>query len=99
MLKTNQIEKILEIIQQPIITEKTTRNKNIYVFRVKIKSNKKDIKKAIEYIFNVKVKKINTIKSITKTHPINNFKSKIIKYKKAIITLYNNNQINLFINH
>ena len=51
-------------ILSPIITEKSTKisEKNQFVFKVKIDSNKKEIKKAIEKLFKVKVKNVKTIK-------------------------------------
>ena len=44
-------------ILSPIITEKATKisEKNQFVFKVKIDSNKKEIKKAIEKLFKVKI--------------------------------------------
>ena len=51
-------------ILSPIITEKATKvsEKNQFVFKVRIDSNKKEIKKAVEKLFKVKVKNIKTIK-------------------------------------
>jgi large subunit ribosomal protein L23 len=47
------------IIRYPIITDKATRllENNKYSFVVTPKSNKIEIKKSIEYLFDVKVKK------------------------------------------
>ena len=55
---------LYNIVIAPIITEKATKisEKNQYVFKVKIDSNKKEIKQAIEKLFKVKIKKIKTIK-------------------------------------
>ena len=52
-----------EIIYHPFVTEKTMNfmeDYNALEFVVKRNSNKKIIKKAIEQMFDVKVKKINT---------------------------------------
>lgn len=57
-----------DIIYHPFVTEKTMsfmENNNSLEFVVKRNTNKKIIKKAIEQMFDVKVKKINT--RITKT--------------------------------
>jgi large subunit ribosomal protein L23 len=57
-----------DIIYHPFVTEKTMsfmENNNALEFVVKRNTNKKIIKKAIEQMFDVKVKKINT--RITKT--------------------------------
>jgi large subunit ribosomal protein L23 len=51
-----------DIIKYPIITDKATRllENNQYSFVVNPKSDKLTIKEAIEYLFNVKVIKVNT---------------------------------------
>ena len=57
--------KYLEIIKAPVITEKSAnlgQNKGQYVFKVDFRSNKTEIKQAIEKLFNVKVEEIRTIK-------------------------------------
>ena len=53
-------------VLSPTITEKATKisENNQFVFKVKIDSNKKEIKKAIEKLFKVKVKSIKTIMDI-----------------------------------
>ena len=73
----------------PIITEKATKisEKNQYVFKVKIDSNKKEIKQAIEKLFKVKIKKIKTIKIKGKTKTFKGTKGRRSDYKKAIICL------------
>ena len=73
----------------PIITEKATKisEKNQYVFKVKIDSNKKEIKQAIEKLFKVKIKKIKTIKIKGKNKIFKGTKGKRSDYKKAIICL------------
>ena len=81
--------KALNIIQKPILTEKSTNLNqfNQYSFRVDIKANSSEIKQAIEKIFRVKVSKINT--SIVRGKP-KTFKGTFgykKNYKKAIVTL------------
>lgn len=90
--------KLLEFIKYPIITDKSTKllEENQYTFAVDRKANKINIKKAIEYIFNVRVKKINTShRAIQKRH-IGKFIGTKSKYKKAIVFLHNKYRINLF---
>jgi len=52
-----------QIIKRPLVTEKSSdsREKNWYVFSVDRKSNKHEIKDAIEKIFKVKVGKVRTL--------------------------------------
>ncbi len=73
----------------PIITEKATKisEKNQYVFKVKIDSNKKEIKQAIEKLFKVKIKTIKTIKIKGKNKIFKGTKGRRADYKKAIICL------------
>ena len=53
---------VTNIIKNPIITDKATRllENNQYSFITNPSSDKDTIKKTIEYLFNVKVIKINT---------------------------------------
>ena len=71
------------------ITEKATKvsEKNQFVFKVKIDSNKKEIKKAIEKLFKVKVKNVKTIKIKGKNKVFKGTKGRRADYKKAIICL------------
>ena len=73
----------------PIITEKATKisEKNQYVFKVRIDSNKKEIKEAIEKLFKVKVKSVNTTKIKGKIKIFKGTKGRRSDYKKAIISL------------
>ena len=80
---------LYNIVIAPIITEKATKisEKNQYVFKVKIDSNKKEIKQAIEKLFKVKIKKIKTIKIKGKSKIFKGTKGRRWDYKKAIICL------------
>ena len=80
---------LYEIIKQPVVTEKTTKisENNQFVFKVENKSSKQDIKIAIEKIFKVKVKSINTIKIKGKTKVFKGTKGRRSDYKKAVVTL------------
>ena len=52
-----------QIIKRPLVTEKSSdaREKNWYVFSVDKRSNKQEIKDAVEKIFKVKVGKVRTL--------------------------------------
>ena len=77
------------VIKSPLVTEKSTdlSKNNQVVFKVDIKSNKSEIKDAIEKIFKVKVKAINIIKSKGKVKIFKGKKGKRIDSKKAIVSL------------
>jgi large subunit ribosomal protein L23 len=87
-----------QIIKYPIITDKATRllENNQYSFVVDRYSDKLLIKAAIEYLFNVKVIKINTSRLPRKTKRVGKYIGFKPQYKKAIVTLSEGDVINLF---
>ena len=87
-----------DIIKYPIITDKTTRllENNQYSFVVNPSSDKITIKAAIEYLFNVKVIKINTCHLPKKKRRVGKYLGWKSHYKKAIVTLAEGDTINLF---
>jgi large subunit ribosomal protein L23 len=88
----------IEIIKYPIITDKATRlvENNQYSFIVDRYSNKTQIKTAIEYLFSVKIQKINTCRLPRKKKRVGKSIGWKPQYKKAIVTLASGNVINLF---
>lgn len=80
-----------DIIISPVITERTTEllEQNKYTFKVALKANKVQIKKAIEEIFGVKVKKVNTMRVPGKRtrRGISYRYGRTPEWKKAIVTL------------
>ena len=87
-----------QIIKYPIITDKATRllENNQYSFIVDRYSNKLTIKAAIEYLFNVKVIKVNTCKLPRKKKRVGKYIGWKPQYKKAIVSLAEGDVINLF---
>ena len=87
-----------QIIKYPIITDKATRllENNQYSFIVDRYSDKLTIKTAIEYLFNVKVVKVNTCHLPRKQKRIGKYIGWKAQYKKAIVTLSEGDIINLF---
>lgn len=94
------------ILIQPIITEKQTKvteaMSNRYGFRVLRDANKFQIKKAIEEMYDVKVVAVNTMNYDGKCS-MRYTKGGIIKgkkpaYKKAIVTLAEDQTIDFFSN-
>ncbi len=88
----------IQIIKYPIITDKATRllEKNQYSFVVDRHSDKLTIKASIEYLFNVKVIKINTCYLPRKKKRVGKYIGWKPQYKKAIVTLSKGDVINLF---
>lgn len=89
--------KYLDIIKAPIITEKTDgeRAKGKYTFLVSEKANKLELKEAIEKIFNVHVKTINTLNIKTKKRRVGRYTGLTNRGKKAIVTLKEGETIDL----
>ena len=91
------------LIHKPVITEKSTALKemsNRYVFRVDIRANKRQIKQAVEELFDVKVKDVRTtIYKGKKTVVLNKagrFAGLRPNWKKAYVTLEEDNSIEIF---
>lgn len=78
-----------DIIRRPIITENSTEmmEDGKYTFEVDIRANKVEVKKAIEQIFDVKVKKVNTLRSPRKRKSYGRYSGLTAERKKAIVTL------------
>ena len=86
-----------DVIRKPLITEKSTMASEFgaVVFEVAIDSTKPQIKEAVEGLFGVKVKAVNT--SITKGK-VKRFRGQLGKrkdIKKAYVTLEEGNTIDV----
>ncbi len=83
------MKNLYNIIKFPVVTEKSTKisENNQFVFKVDIDTSKDEVKKAIEKIFKVKVKSVNTINVKGKKKVFKGTKGKRSDYKKAVITL------------
>lgn len=91
------------IIQKPIITEKSTGLKetsNKYVFKVDPSANKKQIKRAVEELFNVTVLDVKTAVFRGKRSVVMNragrFEGIKPAWKKAFVTLAEGDNIEIF---
>lgn len=87
------------IIIKPLITEKVsliTENNNSYGFKVNVKSNKNQIKQAIEKLYDVKVLKINTSVVPGKIKRRGRAIAKTAKWKKALVQIEAGQKIELF---
>lgn len=78
-----------DIIIRPVITERSTdlMSDKTYTFEVDVKSNKTQIKDAIEEIFDVKVAKVNTMNYKGKPKRFGRYSGFTPRRKKAIVTL------------
>ncbi len=90
-------ERMYDIILSPVITEKATMagEHNQVTFRVADDATKPEIKQAVEKLFDVKVKAVNTLRQIGK---VKRFRGKLGKrsdYKKAIVSLADGSSIDV----
>lgn len=78
-----------DIIIKPVVTESSMEamEHKKYTFKVAPKANKSEIKKAVESIFGVKVKKVNTMNITGKKKRMGANVGKRSDWKKAIVTL------------
>jgi large subunit ribosomal protein L23 len=78
-----------DIVRSPVITEKATMasEHNQVTFRVPLDASKGEIAAAVEAVFSVKVKAVNTLRQLGKTKRFKGFVGKRSDYKKAIVSL------------
>lgn len=83
-----------DIIKRPVVTEQSMMQmqEKKYTFEVDKRANKIEIRKAVEEIFGVKVKSVNTINVIGKFKRMGRNEGKRADWKKAIVTLTENSK-------
>ncbi|MEX0666697.1 MAG: 50S ribosomal protein L23 [Acidimicrobiia bacterium] len=89
-----------DIVLQPIVSEKSyaAYDSGVYTFLVAPDANKIEIKQAIEAIFNVKVKNVNTLNRKGKrkrNRRTGSFGSRAAQ-KRAVVTLAGDDKIEIF---
>ena len=86
-----------DLIRRPIITEKATTasEHGAVVFEVAMDATKPEIKKAIEALFNVKVKAVNTTVTKGKVKRFRGRPGTRRDVKKAYVTLVEGNTIDV----
>jgi large subunit ribosomal protein L23 len=98
MVNLNNLREQIDCIKYPLVTEKSAGlfENNQYTFLVDKKSNKNLIKSTIEFLFNVKVIKVNTCLIKPQKKRVGKFIGYTRTYKKAIVKLSEGNTIKLF---
>ena len=86
-----------DIIRRPIVTEKSTlaSESGAVVFEVDIRATKPQVKVAIEELFNVKVKSVNTMVSKGKVKRFKGILGRRRNVKKAYVMLEDGNTIDV----
>ena len=84
------LEKSYQLIQRPLVTEKATDDtgkRNAYAFRVPRSANKIEIRQAVQHLFNVKVKSVNTLTVKSKWKIRGRSIGRTQEWKKAMVVL------------
>ncbi len=86
-----------DVVRRPIITEKATMasEANAVVFEVAMDATKTEIKKAVEALFSVKVKAVNTTITKGKVKRFRGRPGRRNDVKKAYVTLEDGNAIDV----
>ena len=86
---SNPAHNAYDVIVAPVITEKSTRASvnNQVVFKVRSDATKPQIKQAVEQLFSVKVKAVNTSVRKGKLKTFKGIRALQSDTKKAIVTL------------
>ena len=86
-----------DLLRRPIITEKATNasESGAVVFEVSMNATKPEIKKAVEELFKVKVKGVNTVVAKGKTKRFKGVIGKRKDIKKAYVMLEDGNTIDV----
>ena len=88
-----------EIIKRPLITEKTSIQKELYnqlTFEVDRRANRIEIKRAVETVFNVRVSAVKTAQVRGKIKRRGRIVGKRRDWKKAIVSLMPGERIDFF---
>ena len=89
-------EKLLNLIERPVITEKAaiaSESSNQYVFRVNRNATKSEIKAAVESVFEVTVENVRVLNTKGKTKRTRTGLGKRSDWKKAYVKLASGQQI------
>jgi large subunit ribosomal protein L23 len=86
-----------DIVLSPLVTEKSTRmsEHSQVAFRVPLDATKPQIKAAVEKLFKVKVKAVNTLRVKGKIKMVRGRPGRRSDYKKALITLVEGQRIDV----
>jgi large subunit ribosomal protein L23 len=90
-------QQMYDLVRSPVITEKATNasEHNQVIFRVSLAATKREVKTAVEGLFNVKVTAVNTIRVPGKAKRFRGRAGRRSDYKKAIVTLAEGQRIDV----
>ncbi len=86
-----------DVIRAPVITEKSTlvSEYNQVMFKVARDASKLEIKDAVEKLFRVKVRSVNTHVRKGKMKVFKNIRARLSDFKRAIVTLEEGHSIDV----
>jgi len=89
--------RMYEVIRAPLVTEKSTHQSehSQISFKVSLDATKPEIKQAVEGLFKVKVKAVNTLRVEGKNKMFRGMRGRRSDWKKAIISLVEGEKIDL----
>ena len=90
---------LYRILEKPLVTEKSAQalaETNRVTFRVKRSANKRQVKEAVEQIFSVTVRHVNTLVVKGKYKRQGRSVGKTQTWKKAIVLLAKGDKIDIF---
>lgn len=89
-----------DVIVRPIISERSfdLMSEGKYTFEVAPNAPKEEIADAVEKLFGVHVRKVNTMWVKPKTKRVRYVPGKTRKWKKAVVTIAEGEQIEIFAN-
>lgn len=88
-----------EVLKRPILTEKSSfqsDNLHRYTFEVDVRANKRQIRDAVEQVFNVQVLAVNVMNVRGKQRRWGRIVGRTKDWKKAIVTLAPGQSIQFF---
>ncbi len=90
-----------KLLKRPLMTEKSVRlqeTENSYAFEVPRSTNKIEIKRAVEEIFDVEVQSVRTITVHGKLKRMGRYEGRRRSWKKAVVTLKEGHKLELYEN-
>jgi large subunit ribosomal protein L23 len=81
---------VYDVIRRPVMTEKSTiarEELNIVTLAVDPRANKREIRNAVETLFDVKVIEVRTMRMPRKSKRVGKFTGRKPEWKKAIVRL------------
>lgn len=89
-------ERLMNLLLAPHVTEKTSigmQEHNQYTFRVRRDATRVEVKAAVEFMFNVKVKGVQVLNESGKTRRFSNRTGRTQDWKKAYVRLVSGQSI------